>query len=354
MAVTMPGRPLTRLDRNECTSLLPGVAEAIRGDVDGWHCYPDPDAWLLTEMLAAKLRLHPDEIVVGPGSAELLERVLRTCVGGTRGQVVYAAPAFEAYADLVRRAGAVPVAVAHGATNIDALLAAVTPSTRAVIVCNPHNPTGAALTAADLDYLLANVGRNVLVVVDEAYKEFVADVANADSPDGVGFVARGHDQVVVTRTFSKAHGLAGLRVGYLAARPALARVLRRAGLPFHVSAPAQIAAAASLRADSTLESRCSWIRGERERVRHALHAAGFLQVPRSHANFVWIPLPSAAEAFVSHCADSGFAVRGYPGYGVRISLAAPADNAEFIRVAARARMIEQVDRCVTNSNTAMA
>ncbi|MEV5542805.1 aminotransferase class I/II-fold pyridoxal phosphate-dependent enzyme [Saccharopolyspora shandongensis] len=351
MAVITPGQPLTRLDRNECTSLLPGVAEAIRGDVDGWHCYPDPDAWLLTEMLAAKLRLHPDEVVVGPGSAELLERVLRTCVGGTRGQVVYAAPAFEAYADLARRAGAVPVAVAHGATNVDALLAAITPATRAVIVCNPHNPTGAALTTVDLDYLLAHVGRNVLVVIDEAYREFVAD---ADIPDGVGYVARGHEQVVVTRTFSKAHGLAGLRVGYLAARPALAGVLRRAGLAFHVSAPAQIAAAASLRADTALESRCTWIRAERERVRDALHVAGFRQVPRSHANFVWIPLPASADAFVAHCAASGFAVRGYPGYGARISLAAPADNAEIVRVAARARMIEQVDRCVTASNTATA
>ncbi|MEU6261796.1 aminotransferase class I/II-fold pyridoxal phosphate-dependent enzyme [Saccharopolyspora shandongensis] len=343
MVLTAIDSWVVRMDRNECAALLPGVGDVLRADADGWHRYPDSSASVLTEMLAAHTRLHPDAMVVGAGSAELLARVLRVaCAGG--GEVVFADPSFEAYAMLARQAGAEPVAVpttAEGVTDVEGMLAAVTPATRVMIVCNPHNPTGSVIRRPELEYLLAEVGSHVMVVLDEAYRELTFD---PDVPDGIE-LARSRSGVVVTRTFSKVHGLAGLRVGYLAAPPPLAEVLRHAAVPYQISAPAQAAAMASLRQEAALAARCAWIAGERERMRAALREHGF-QTPHSHGNFVWIPLRHTAEAFAQHCVARGFVIRSYPGAGVRVSLGTPAENTDFVQIAAQARRLTRPDRRV--------
>lgn len=351
MVLTAIDSWVVRLDRNECAGLLPGVGDVLRADADGWHCYPDPSASVLTEMLAAHKGLHPEALVVGAGSAELLARLLRVARAGG-GEVVFAAPSFEAYAMLARLAGAEPVAVpttAEGVTDVEAMLAAVTSATRVVIVCNPHNPTGSVLRTPELEYLLAEVGSHVLVVLDEAYREFTFD---PDVPDGIE-LARSRPGVVVTRTFSKAYGLAGLRVGYLAGPPPLAAVVRHAAVLYQISAPAQAAAMASLRQEAALAARCAFIAGERERMRGALREHGF-ETPHSHGNFVWIPLPNTAEAFARHCVAHGFVIRGYPGAGVRVSLGNPTENTDFVQIATQARRLTRVDRRVHQHDTKSA
>ena len=169
------------------------------------------------------------------------------------------------------------------------MLAAITERTRLVLVCTPNNPTGPAVTQAELDAFLAAVPPHVLVVVDEAYVEFVR---MADPVDGVATYAR-HENVVLTRTFSKAYGLAGFRVGYAVAPAPIAGALRAVSLPFGVSHVAQAAAVASLAAEDALLERVEALVGERDRVLAGLREAGW-DVPDAQGNFVWFGLGDRA------------------------------------------------------------
>ncbi len=175
--------------------------------------------------------------------------------------------------------------LADGRHDLDAMAAAVTERTKVVIVCTPNNPTGPAVSQAELDAFLARVPSHVLVVVDEAYLEFVR---MDDAVDGVA-TYRAHPNVVVTRTFSKAYGLAGFRVGYAIAQAPLAGALRSVSLPFGVSSVAQAAAIASLEAEAELLERVDALVAERARVVDGIRAAGW-DVPDAQGNFVWFGL----------------------------------------------------------------
>ncbi len=298
---------------------LPSVLAAVHAQAARLNRYPDMGAVALRERIAAHLGVDLSEIAVGPGSVGVLQQIIAaTCDAGD--EVVHAWRSFEAYPILVGLAGArsvgVPLRPDEG-HDLDAMAAAVTDRTRVVILCSPNNPTGVSIGAAALDRFLDAVPGDVLVVLDEAYTEFVTRPDPIDALDQ--FRRRGN--VCVLRTFSKAHGLAGLRVGYAVAPAELAEGLRRAALPFAVSGLAQAAAVAALDAVDEMRSRVADVVAERHRMTAALRAAGW-PLPDSDANFVWLRTGNAARVrIVDAMADAGILVRGYAGDGVRITVA---------------------------------
>ena len=194
-----------------------------------------------------------------------------------------------------------------------------------MLVCNPNNPTSTSVPEADLDRLLDAVPSDVLVILDEAYREFVRDAA---TPDGIA-VWRDRPNVAVLRTFSKAYGLAGLRVGFAVAHPEVAEALRKTAVPFGVSALAEDAAVASLGAESELLERVDALVAERVRVLAALRAQGW-SVPDSQANFVWLRTGSRTADVAAACAEAGVVVRPFDGEGIRVTVAEPGASDRFL------------------------
>jgi histidinol-phosphate aminotransferase len=313
---------------------LPSVLDVVLRSAGTLNRYPDPACTDLRDRLAAHLDVRADEIAVGPGSVGVLAQILATvCDPGD--EVVFAWRSFEAYPILTTLAGARPVPVpltAEEGHDLVAMAAAITGRTRVVLVCSPNNPTGVAVPAAALEEFLALVPAGVLVVIDEAYVEY----ADGSGPDSLELRRRFPD-LCVLRTFSKAYGLAGLRVGYAVASLQLAEGLRRVALPFAVSALAQRAAIASLDADDEVRARVLGITRERTRVTAELRAAGFA-VPDSQANFVWLRSDDARrERLLAAFAEADVLVRGYAGDGVRITLADAPTNDRVLTVLAGLR-----------------
>jgi histidinol-phosphate aminotransferase len=197
-----------------------------------------------------------------------------------------------------------------------------------VLVCTPNNPTGPAVTQTELDAFLAKVPSHVLVVVDEAYVEFVR---MDDAVDGLA-TYRAHENVVLTRTFSKAYGLAGFRVGYAVAPAAIAGPLRAVSLPFGVSSVAQAAAVASLAAEAELFERVEALVGERTRVLSGLRGAGW-EIPEAQGNFVWFDLGERTSAFAAAADDLGIVVRAFAGEGARVSIGETEANDRVLELA---------------------
>ena len=296
---------------------LPSVMAAIADGAVDVNRYPDMYATELTEAIARHLDVPVESVVTGGGSVALLGHVLAT-VCETGDEVVLPWRSFEAYPIYISLAGAVGVPVpvgADGRLDLPAMAAAVTPRTRVMLICTPNNPTGPAVRADELAALLDAVPRDVLVLLDEAYVEFVRDPQAAD---GLALFAQ-HPNVVLLRTFSKAYGLAGLRVGYAVARPRLAAGIRAASTPFGVSNVAQLAAVASLAAGGEMRTRVDAIVAERTRMLTGLRAQGW-DVPDSQANFVWLALGEHAKAFADRSARAGVLVRPFAGDGVRVSV----------------------------------
>ena len=309
---------------------LPSVVEVIREAAEGVNRYPDMGVTALTDALAAHLDVPREQIATGTGSVGVLAQIIQsTCDPGD--EVVYAWRSFEAYPIVVAIAGAVSVQVPltdDQRHDLDAMAAAITDRTRVVLVCTPNNPTGPSVTHAELEAFLAKVPRDVLVVVDEAYLEFVEGEGEVD---GLA-LRREHDNVMLLRTFSKAYGLAGLRVGYAVAPEPVAEALRKTATPFGVNLLAQAAAIASLEAKDELDVRVKGIVAERERVLAALREAGW-QMTDSQANFVWFPLGERTGAFVAACTEAGLSVRPYGTEGVRVSIGETEANDRLIEVA---------------------
>ncbi|MBU4213709.1 MAG: histidinol-phosphate transaminase [Actinobacteria bacterium] len=299
---------------------LPTVMAAIADAAVDVNRYPDMYATELSEAVATALGVGVDTVVPANGSVAALGHVL-SAVCEVGDEVVVPWRSFEAYPIAVTLVGAVGVRVpvaADGRLDLAAMAAAVTSRTRVILVCTPNNPTGPAVHADELDEFLAAVPGDVLVVLDEAYVEFVRDPQAAD---GLAVFAA-HPNVVLLRTFSKAYGLAGLRVGYAVARPRLAAGIRQASTPFGVSNVAQLAAVASLGVTAELDRRVDAIVAERTRMLAGLRAQGWT-VPDSQANFVWLGIGERALAFAEACSRAGVLVRPFAGDGVRISVGEP-------------------------------
>ncbi|WP_405012239.1 histidinol-phosphate transaminase [Kitasatospora sp. NBC_01539] len=306
---------------------LPGVLEAATAAAGSFNRYPDMAVTGLTEELASRFGVPAEHIATGTGSVGVAQSLV-LAAAGPGDEVIFAWRSFEAYPIIVQVAGATPVPVpltADERHDLDAMLAAITDRTRLIFVCNPNNPTGAVIHGAELERFLDAVPADVLVVVDEAYIEFIRD---AEVPNGIDLY-RDRPNVCVLRTFSKAYGLAGLRVGFAVAHEPVASALRKTAVPFGVSQLAQDAAVASLRAEEALLERVEALVAERGRVLAGLRAQGWTVVD-SQANFVWLRLGARTLDFAAACAAAGVVVRPFPGEGVRVSIGEAEGNDLFL------------------------
>lgn len=309
---------------------LPGVTEAVAEATATTHRYPDMGVVALRQALAQRLGVDAGRIATGCGSVAVLEHLVKaTCAPGD--EVVYSWRSFEAYPIVVAGVGArsvqVPNTPEHG-HDLDAMLAAIGPRTRMVIVCNPNNPTGTSVGKDKLRAFIDAVPQDVMIVLDEAYLEFATD---EDAVDGlVDFGDR--DNVVTTRTFSKAWGMAGLRTGYLVGSETVADTIRKIVTPFSTNSCAQSAALAALAAEDEMKRRAALVVAERERVTAAIQKL-VPDAPRSQANFVWLPLRDDAVKFAKHCESQAIIVRPFAGDGVRVSFGTSEQNDRFLSVA---------------------
>jgi histidinol-phosphate aminotransferase len=309
---------------------LPSVLEVIREAATQVNRYPDMAVTALTEALAEHLGVPTEHIATGTGSVGVLGQLVQaTCDPGD--EVVYAWRSFEAYPIVTALAGARSVQVGlddHARHRLDAMAAAITDRTKVVIVCTPNNPTGPMVTHTELERFLEKVPSRVLVVIDEAYVEFVTGEDAARSLE----LYRERPNVMVLRTFSKAYGLAGLRVGYAVAHPPVASALRKTATPFGVSSIAQAAAVASLGAFDELKERVDQLVAERTRVVEALRGQGWF-IADTEANFVWFGLGERSGAFAAATQEAGLTVRQYGDDGVRATIGETEANDVLIRVA---------------------
>jgi histidinol-phosphate aminotransferase len=325
------GAPSYKLSSNENPyDPLPGVLDAVLTAAGSFNRYPDMACGGLVADLAQRFSVPVSHLATGTGSVGIAQSLLQ-CTAGPGDEVVYAWRSFEAYPIITRISGATPVQVPltpGEGHDLDAMADAITDRTRLIFVCNPNNPTGTAVRRAELERFLDRVPGEVLVVLDEAYREFVRD---PQVPDGIDLY-RERPNVAVLRTFSKAYGLAGLRVGFAIAHEPVATALRKTAVPFGVSQIAQEAAIASLRAEEALLARVAALVGERARVAEALAAQGW-SVPPSQANFVWLRLGNRTLDFAATCERAGVVVRPFPGEGVRVTVGETEGNDLFLRAA---------------------
>ncbi len=327
-----PGGVSYKLSSNENPyPPLPGVLEAARRACAQMNRYPDLAGTELTVALAEKHGVDTDEIALGTGSVGVLYNLLQA-VAGDGDEVVYAWRSFEAYPIAVQLTGAcsVEVPLAPGTEHdLDAMLAAIGPATKAVLVCTPNNPTGPAILHDRLAAFVDAVPDDVLIVLDEAYVEFATASGLARC------LELRRPNVVSLRTFSKAYGLAGFRVGYCIADPSVAGAVRAAAIPFGVSVPAQAAALASLEAETELLARVQALVGERDTMIAGLRSRGF-DVPHSQANFVWIPAGDRTVGYAEAFTAAGLMVRPFveePDAGLRISVGEAEANRLVLEVA---------------------
>ena len=328
-----PGLTTYKLSSNENPNdPLPGVVEAAMEAVRRMNRYPDMGCTGLYAALSERLGVPTEHLAAGTGSVAVLYHLLQAfCEAGD--EVVYAWRSFEAYPIAVAVTGATSVHVpltADARHDLDAMAAAITERTKVVVVCTPNNPTGPAVTRRELEEFLAKVPPHVLVVVDEAYREFV----RIDDPVDAVDLYRDRENVVVMRTFAKAYGLAGFRVGYAVAPAPVAAAIRACALPFGVSSVAQAAAVASLEREAELLERVDGIVAERERVVAALRDQGF-DVPDAQGNFVWLALGDRTLEFAQAAEEAGVMVRPFAGDGARVSIGEPAGNDVLLSVTPR-------------------
>lgn len=308
---------------------LPGVLESVTAAAGSFNRYPDLACTGLMNELSDRFAVPVSHLATGTGSVGVAQQLVQA-TSGPGDEIMYAWRSFEAYPIIARISGAAPVEVPltpGEVHDLDAMADAITDRTRLIFVCNPNNPTGTVVRRAELERFLDRVPGDVLVVLDEAYREFIRD---AEVPDGVSLY-RDRPNVCVLRTFSKAYGLAGLRVGFAIAHEPVAAALRQTAVPFGVSQLAQDAAVASLRAEDELLGRVGSLVSERVRVIGTLREQGWT-VPETQANFVWLRLGERTLDFAAVCEQAGVVVRPFAGEGVRVTIGETEGNDIFLKV----------------------
>ena len=338
----VPGRSVPgalKLASNETSyPPLPHVLDRIAEVATGINRYPDSFSAELSAELASRFGVRPGQVVVGCGSVSLCQQLVLATAGEGE-EVLFAWRSFEAYPIITSIGGATAVRVplTDDTHDLKAMAAAITDRTRLIFVCNPNNPTGTALPGDELVAFLEQVPREIVVVLDEAYREFVTD---PQVVDGTTLLGR-FPNVIVLRTFSKAYGLAGLRIGYgIAADESISAAVRQTQVPFAVTQVGQAAALASLEpeAERQLQQRVAEVTEERTRVADRLRAGGY-RVPQSQANFVWLGQGPAEEGgidaveFGARCEAAGVIVRVFTGDGVRITIGTADENDRFLAAA---------------------
>ncbi len=305
---------------------VPAVVEAIAAAAGDVNRYGDHRAADLRAAIAGWLDVDVDRVAAGCGSVGLLQQLLLAYVD-PGDEVVYPWPSFEAYPIDVQLTGGVEVTVplVDHTFDLEAVAAAVTDRTKLVLLANPNNPTGTAVHVDQLRRLVEQVPGDVLVVVDEAYREFVT----ADLGDPITDLQPGHPNVVVLRTFSKAFGLAALRTGYAVADPEVVVELDKVLIAFAVNHLAQVASLAAIAARDEVQAVVDRITAERDRVVASLRADGW-DLPDAHANFVYLPLGSRTDVVFPEMERRGVVVRPFPGVGMRVTIGTPAQNDRFL------------------------
>jgi histidinol-phosphate aminotransferase len=308
---------------------IPAVLEAIAAS--SVNRYPDASAHLLSQRLAERSGVPIEWVHVGSGSVSLLAQFV-SAAAGPGDEVVYSWRSFEAYPGLVTVSGATSVTVPNlpdHRHDLPAMAAAVTDRTRVVIVCSPNNPTSTIVTADEFAAFMAAVPATVLVLLDEAYAEFVTDPS---AVNGLTLLGR-YPNLVVLRTFSKAYGLAGLRVGWAVGPAAILNAARSTAIPLSVTEPAQRAALAALDHEDELLQRVAVLIERREELERALAEQGW-RIPAAQGNFVWLPTlqqtASAGEALEA----GGIVARVFPPDGIRVSIGEPESVEKLLRVTA--------------------
>ncbi|MBV8787744.1 MAG: pyridoxal phosphate-dependent aminotransferase [Mycobacterium sp.] len=328
LPVYVPGKTVPgsiKLASNETVlGPLPSVHAAIVRAIDVVNRYPDNACVDLKAALAMHLGsdFAPEHIAVGSGSVTLCQQLVQiTASAGD--EVMIGWRSFECYLPIIQVSGAatVKVPLTDHTHDLDAMLAAITDRTRLIFVCNPNNPTSTVVDPDALIRFIDAVPPHILIALDEAYVEYVRDDMLPNSLE----LARTRSNVVVLRTFSKAYGLAGLRVGYAIGHQDLITALDKVVMPFAVTNVAQAAAIASLDASDELIARTDALVVERTRVSAGLREAGFT-LPPSQSNFVWLPLGSRTTDFVQQAADARLVLRPFAEEGVRITIGAPEEN----------------------------
>ncbi|GAA1702531.1 histidinol-phosphate transaminase [Microbacterium sediminicola] len=310
---------------------LPAVLDAL-ASASAVNRYPDALANRLRERLASEFGVSIDEVHIGAGSVALLSQLI-TAAAGPGDEVLYAWRSFEAYPTLVTTAGATSVTVPltdDARHDLPALVDAVTERTRVVLLCSPNNPTGTVISQAEFDAVIDRFPADVLVILDEAYAEFVTD---PDAVDGTRVLAERRPNVVVLRTFSKAYGLAGLRVGYALGHARVLDAARSTAIPLSVTAQAEIAALASIDARQELLERVADIAERRDGLVAALRAQGW-RVPEAQGNFVWLATGEDTLAVADALHEAGLIVRPFAGAGLRISVGEHESVEKLLRIAA--------------------
>jgi histidinol-phosphate aminotransferase len=323
---------------------LPAVTDAILAFVNGpssVNRYPDMRAAELRAAIAAHHAVPVEYVAVGTGSGGLLNQ-LTFATTGPGDEVLMPWPTFGQYAGFAGWTGATATKVPLVGTTPSgaALAAAMTPRTRMLVIATPNNPTGTVLHRDGLRAVLERASRDCVVVLDQAYQDFAAAPHAPDAADLVG----SYPNVVVLRTFSKAHGLAGLRIGYVLAQPETVAAVERLAVPFNVDGIAQAAAVASLRAFDQVQERVAIIVAERERVIAELRRRGFGQA-NSQANFVWLPAGSAANELAVTLERSGVSTRVVADEGVRVTVGTPAENDRFLEVFGTGELVAGLAEC---------
>jgi histidinol-phosphate aminotransferase len=351
----VPGKPLAALQREygirDAVRLAsnenplgpaPGALAAARQALAGLSRYPEGSGWQLVAALAQRHALEPASIILGNGSNDVLDMVARVFLGpGT--SAVFSAHAFAVYPMVVQAVGAAArVAPAHDGSrgpalghDLEALYARITADTRVVFIANPNNPTGTWAGARALRDFVTSLPPRVMVVVDEAYFEYVQET---DYPDTSRWLA-GCPRLIVTRTFSKAYGLAALRVGYALAAPGVAELLNRVRHPFNVNCVAQAAALAALDDTAHLQETVRVNRAGMQQLEDGLRALGLSFTP-SAGNFILFDTGRPAARVYEQLLCQGVIVRPVANYGLpdhlRVSIGTPDENSGFLEALQRA------------------
>ncbi|MFL5581678.1 MAG: histidinol-phosphate transaminase [Gemmatimonadaceae bacterium] len=337
LAALAPGEPpppideaAARLDANEnALGPSPRALAALVHAAQFAHRYPDSGGLRLRERIAGLDGVTPEHVALGAGSDGLIEKLVHLLIG-PGDEVVAAHPSFVTYAHATRLHGGTFVPVPGNGIDhdLDAMRRAVTPRTKLLFVCDPNNPTGSHLAPGAFEGFLAQVPLHVMVVLDEAYREYVED-----APDTRALLAL-ERPLVLLRTFSKIHALAGLRIGYVIARPETAALFRRVALTFDVNGPAQAAALAALDDTAHVESVRAFARAGREALHKDLGALGIRTFP-SFTNFVLADFGRDCRPLVHALRERGVLVRAMTSFGMapgfaRIGVGTPGEHARLV------------------------
>ena len=306
---------------------IASVVDAVIAATTGVNRYADHRGSALRAVLSEWLHVSPEAVTIGNGSVGLLQQIFLTYLD-PGDEVIFGWRSFEVYPIYSQLVGATAVRIPlldDLTYDVDGIIAAISPRTKVVMLATPNNPTGTVLTTADIIRIAKAAGNDVIVVIDEAYREF----AGAAGGDPVHDVTPQFPNVLVTRTLSKAHGLAGLRVGYGVGHPSVISDIDKVAVPFHVNGLAQAAAIAAIANIAEIEQRCAAIVAERARVEEVLRSLGWWH-PEHHGNFVYLSTGARSMEFATELEKRGVVVRPFDGEGIRVTIGSTQENDRFI------------------------